>query len=364
MSEPARERFTELDLLRFVAAISVLVYHYKSKYIESLDGAQAEVSKAVYGVTKFGYLGVDLFFMISGFVICASAMGRTPFQFAVSRATRIFPTLWVCSSITVITVVLLAHADPRTEASDWLAGLLLLDPALGLDFVDGVYWTLLVELRFYLCVLLLLYFSLFARYQFWLPLWLIAATMFLLTGQPFFLGWAVSPEYSAHFIAGMAFFLLKRDGRPSWFPLLMLAGALPLACANAFKMAGDFMHDVTTTDRWTAAAIVAGFFAVFAVACLKRRPWQANAWILALGGMTYPLYLLHNRIGKTLFVAFHSRIGAIPLLLAISGAMLALAYSIHVFLERRIADRLKARLISAGDLVRRLYRANSREHTS
>jgi peptidoglycan/LPS O-acetylase OafA/YrhL len=162
----------------------------------------------------------------------------------------------------------------------------------------------------------------------------------------------------------MAFFLLKRDGRPTAFPLLMLAGALPLACANAFGMAGDFMRNVSTADRWTAAAIVAAFFAVFALASLKRRPWPASAWILGLGGMTYPLYLLHNRMGKTLYDAFESRIGAIPLLLAISVAMLALAYSIHVLLERRIADRLKARLIAAGGLVRSLFRENSREHTS
>ena len=359
MRNPAQERFVELDLLRFAAAVSVLIYHYKTKYVESLDTAHTNLAAAVYGVTKFGYLGVDLFFMISGFVIFSSALGRTPFQFVVSRTTRIFPTLWVCSSITAITAVLITNESAVAEASRWISGLLLLNPVFGLDFVDGVYWTLIVELRFYLCVLVLLQFNLLGHYRVWLPLWLAAAATFLLTGQPFFMGWAISPEYSAHFIAGIAFFLLKRDGMRSPLPILLLVGALPIACARAYGLAGDFMRDVTPADRRIAAAVIAGYFIVFCVMTLKRRPWRVRAWMLGLGGVTYPLYLLHDRLGKSIYDALMPRIGALPLLLTITAAMLTLAYLIHIFLERRIADRLKAQLIEAGGMVQRWFRASA-----
>lgn len=104
------DRFNELDLMRFFAAMSVLVYHYKSKYIEAISDNQVLTAK-IYAFTKFGYLGVDLFFLISGFVILASAINRTCSQFAASRITRLYPTFWVCMTITTLALISIKNHD-------------------------------------------------------------------------------------------------------------------------------------------------------------------------------------------------------------------------------------------------------------
>ncbi|HEY8505877.1 MAG TPA: acyltransferase family protein, partial [Gemmataceae bacterium] len=91
-----RERLSELDLLRFVAALAVVLYHFTG-----FGGAGAwpdparEIFPGVAAVTRFGYLGVDLFYVISGFVILMSAWGRSPGEFGISRLVRLMPAYWI-----------------------------------------------------------------------------------------------------------------------------------------------------------------------------------------------------------------------------------------------------------------------------
>ena len=77
-----RARLPALDLLRFAAAMGVLAYHYISSYLpEDLGSRWLEYAAHV---TRYGYLGVELFFIISGFVILWSAQGKSATSFAVS----------------------------------------------------------------------------------------------------------------------------------------------------------------------------------------------------------------------------------------------------------------------------------------
>src|SRR4051794_27085225 len=90
-----RRRLQELDLLRFAAAIAVLAYHATGGGTQ--DWARAGVAHpypSIAPVTHWGYLGVQLFFLISGFVILMSAWNRTPAAFAISRFGRLFPAYW------------------------------------------------------------------------------------------------------------------------------------------------------------------------------------------------------------------------------------------------------------------------------
>src|SRR5207248_4555425 len=86
----SRHRLEPLDLLRFFAAVSVVLYHYffrgwqhREFFAVSFSGFGDEF--------RFGYLGVELFFVVSGLVILMRCEGRLPRDFIQSRITRLYP---------------------------------------------------------------------------------------------------------------------------------------------------------------------------------------------------------------------------------------------------------------------------------
>src|SRR5690606_37147509 len=106
-------------------------------------------------VTRYGYAGVHLFFVISGFVILMSMWGRSVPQFVASRISRLYPAFWAAVLLTATLRWLWpTFASPR--APDVVANLTMVHEPLGFPSIDGVYWTLWVEMQFYLLMLGLL----------------------------------------------------------------------------------------------------------------------------------------------------------------------------------------------------------------
>src|SRR3990170_483158 len=93
----AGPRLEVLDGLRFLAAMAVLAYHFTT-----MDRIWQRPAVDVFPQQTFayGWLGVYLFFLISGFVICMSSWGRGAGAFLVSRAVRLYPAYWL--SVVVI----------------------------------------------------------------------------------------------------------------------------------------------------------------------------------------------------------------------------------------------------------------------
>src|SRR5262245_60873355 len=103
-------RIPELDLLRFTAAAAVMLYHYT--YRPKVDGQIVEgLFGALPDATRFGYLGVTLFFMISGFVILWSSEARSAGEFVISRVSRLYPSFWIAVLLTAAVVNLSGHPE-------------------------------------------------------------------------------------------------------------------------------------------------------------------------------------------------------------------------------------------------------------
>lgn len=334
-------RIVALDAIRFGAALSVVLYHYISR-----PGSDA--FPVLSGVTKYGYLGVPLFFIISGYVIALSAHNRTAVQFAVSRFVRLYPTLWVCVIITALTMG--ALTNKQYSVPQVLSNFTLVNEYLGFEDVDGVYWTLKQELKFYGCVCVLLAFGVFEKYRVWISIWLASATVHIASGQPFFMGWFISPQYSPFFIGGVAFYLIHTNGE-NLFNRFVVAASLVLASYRSYEQANGFMSNPDTMDKCVAVAIVWLFFIAMYLLSREVIVLREKQIYVTLGAVTYPLYLVHNLVGKAIIDKYSVYVGEGFMIPAVIIVVLVMSWAIHVSIEKPFAEPMKRILFT---LINRL----------
>src|SRR4051812_14475429 len=99
--------------------------------------------------TWFGWVGVEIFFVISGFVIANSASTSSPGGFLLGRALRIYPAVWVCATATFL-VLLLFGSGPASELIlPYIHAMLMVPKGVTGQWLDEVYWTLAAETAFY-----------------------------------------------------------------------------------------------------------------------------------------------------------------------------------------------------------------------
>jgi peptidoglycan/LPS O-acetylase OafA/YrhL len=346
-------RFYEIDLLRFVAAMSVVLFHY-TFLSETRPGYNPLAFPAFAPVTKYGYLGVELFFIISGYVVLLSAQGKTVRQFFVSRVTRLYPAYWfACTLAFVVKIIwgagtnanLHMVADLGAGPMQYVYNMTMFQAFLGVTDMDGPYWSLAVEITFYFLISLLMGYYLLRYIDWFLLLWLgyvalpklpYSGTLF---AELFFRG------YAPYFIAGMLFFLLQQpQGRTRFrYVLLGITYLLSLkACIGQAKILSIIYH--AYINPMITAATITAFFLLFGLIATRKINFGSHSWLKLAGALTYPLYLLHSDMA---FIAFHHLQGTINKYVLLSGAvagMLVLAYLTHRFVEKPFGKYLGVHL--------------------
>lgn len=279
------ERLYALDLLRFVAATLVLLHHWN--WVIAAD-IKAHPAYPSYLAEGGGTFGVSLFFMISGFVILASARGKDARGFIVSRVVRLYPAFWVCCALSWLAML----PDPMApNFGEFLVNLTMLPGPAGVPYVDGVYWTLALEAKFYLLIAILLALGRLQQIERVLWCWL------LLTQVTLGLGWSnlVMAIWAPCFIAGCACQLLREQRSGPRIALFAVSAAV---CLEGFSGGLDFsaLGSMPPGQALRLAIIATELFVVLAIAMnwWRLRP----SWLVAsAGAVSYPLYLLHKEIG-------------------------------------------------------------------
>ena len=342
-----RDRLQALDILRFIAAMCVMVYHMTYRPLFLGDGALA-LFPAVQAVSKFGYLGVELFFLISGFVILWSASGRSAASYVASRVSRLVPSLWVCIALTSAVLIAFGKAAGIVQPKVILANMTLVAGYVGLPYVDGVYWTLQAEIKFYVLVFILIVLRQMRRIEDWLVVWLVALAIAYASFAPGWLKSLVIFPYGSYFIGGSLFFLIWREGVTTR-RLVCLGASLVLSLMCVRHEAAGFMNNDTSPIALnTASAIVVCLYGlVFAVSLRRVVLPESDLWF-QLGALTYPLYLLHNQIGK-LFAGMFAREWGIPVALVVGFTLpLILAFILARSVERKGCPWLRSALLSGA----------------
>ncbi|MFB9262817.1 acyltransferase family protein [Bradyrhizobium erythrophlei] len=338
-------RMASLDLLRLLAALAVVFFHYcfRGKIAGDLDSGYAAAAPfAIYG-----YLGVNLFFLISGFVISWSAEGRNWQEFSVARFVRLYPGFLVCMTATF--VVLAIARDPRfpTDLLTYAANLSMFAPAFGRLAMDGVYWSIMLEIVFYGWFAALIFAGVYPRRKLTIvAVWLaVSALNETLLGSGA-LRILLVTAYAPFFASGiLAYHLVSRGRSPQ--VLALLAASFLLSCKTiTFSQNWMIAHLGVAPSYLHLVAANVAVHAIFAGAILLRSVVRPSPTILMLGGLTYPLYLLHQFIGYILLNALAPHIGKYAAFMLVLAGMLIASFLVWRFVEMPVRKPLIKGLMS------------------
>jgi peptidoglycan/LPS O-acetylase OafA/YrhL len=351
-------RLRALDALRLVAALMVAFYHYLG-----IDTAGAPTNawgqrpQTVFPATTvwapYGWLGVEVFFIISGFVICMSCWGKTLGDFFRSRVTRLYPAYWAGVLLTFVGISLTPAVVGPPSIADAITNLTMLQDAVGADRVDGVYWTLWTELRFYLLFALVVWHGLtFRRVIAFCLVWTLAAAL-ADAGDLEILELVAMPDNANYFILGVGLYLVHRFGHQLLTWLVIGANAalsLHSAVERMHHQAEDVVHQ--PLKAWVVGLVL--LTAVLLILAIARGhlSWVSWRWVTLAGALTYPFYLVHDRIGRALIYWMYVRgeWSAYVVLPTVLAAMLTLAWLIHRMVEKPVSRWLRQRLSSESAL--------------
>lgn len=364
----AAGRINVLDGLRGVAVLAVIGFHYFSRFTppENAENLYPYGSLlALVPVFQFGYLGVHLFFLVSGFVISLTLTQCDSWRdFLVRRFARLAPAMLLCSSITFLIVGILAPRFWSLSTCSFVPSLTFVDPLIykrlfGLDcgFMDSAYWSLFVEVRFYALAALLYFAGSRPRFLRNCAIVLSIAIAVLLlerfrSGTPG-LGIAdlvLFPEFAPWLFGGVAFYFIWHEpgNRLAW---VIVGEALLAAIARSRIDAGG--------TEWIAVVAIFALFGTFALKLGVTKVFGAR-WLSRIGSASYSLYLLHQRIGVTAIAVLAGAVGvsgpaSIGVALAVAVALAFAAIAIYDWYEipaRRLITRVGGKLLSVPPRAR------------
>lgn len=333
-----------LDILRVISALAVMSYHFAFRGEAAGALPAIFISDFLKAVASYGYLGVSIFFIISGFVISYSAEGQKPFDFLVSRFARIYPTFLIIMSVTAAVMMLSSNPLFQIDAKQYVANLFIFSLVLREPFIDGVYWSIVLEVVFYGWVFILIALGQFQNMLRIIPFWI--AFSFL---NEFYVGSThlqnlFITEYSGFFAMGIVFNRLRREFSYYAIALFMFAGAYSIYTSLSGATWFEDTYSVELSRAVIATIIV---ISIAAFVFLSRLNISARYWSVLgiLGGATYSFYLVHQNIG---YIAITGLLDIFPPFSAMAMAATGLtAFSVlfHVLVERRLNPTIKKRLL-------------------
>lgn len=347
-AEPA---FLGLDLIRFWAAGLVVLYHvcfYHWTYGTAAPALEyREQLAALAPFASTGWIGVQIFFVLSGVVIAASAAGRHWVDFVRRRALRLYPAAWICGSITAAACLL--GGEPHVLVRYFKS--MALSPTG--PWIDEVFWTLGVEIVFYAYVAAILAWFGSARLERAGIALGAAGTLYVSAvlvdmavggGVGAELSWLGEGNGRLLLLSNGCYFGL---GMVIWAVVSGGATRLRLGAAAVFTVAG-----LLAVGRLAEGALWLGTVAAIAASLryhgpIRRRLGRCSGQIRVIGLATFPLYLLHNEIGQVAMRAMRD-LGAWAALGIALALVLALSFLVTLFLEPRVRAALDRALPSAG----------------
>jgi peptidoglycan/LPS O-acetylase OafA/YrhL len=328
------KRLEILDCTRFIAALTVVLYHYTFNGIHNTKISSITYFEPIINFTKYGYLGVELFFMISGYVIFQSANNRTAAEFSVSRALRLYPAYWFAVIFTSFFAFNWGGELMQVNPLQVTVNLTMLQSFFYVPHVDGVYWTLVYEIKFYLAVFLLLLFKLNKHlrtiFTFW-PVVLLLALIFGLEKNTYLGG------YYYYFAAGAIFGVItSKKSWPAFFNLFVIY----MLCIYFSASNAALITETKGVEHsaFVTTCIVTLFFALFIYQNSESGREIKIPKSRLLGSLTYPMYLIHAHFGYMLLSKFANEQNKFFVYFLILFSVIVISYFISELIEKRMQN--------------------------
>lgn len=343
----AKGRLLELDCLRGIAAVLVVIFHFSQ-------------GRPNLNIFNWGCMGVELFFMISGFVIFLTIEKTNNYKsFLLSRFARLYPAYWVCVTLTTLSIIswsLMAKVPVIfPDLKDYLINLTMFQYYFNIKDIDGVYWTLIIELLFYLFILIVYLSKKLLKIEiicFFLVLACLVYGTVIRAFAPDVYGklaeYLPIIVYFPLFAAGIVFYKIKFYKATSYrFFLLLLC-----LITQIFLFEGT--GKIVSVSKIQYASAISIFFALFLLYCFDRLHFIINKVTLFAGKISYSLYLIHGYISVYLLIPIltHSAIFHInywvAILFIVAPIVFIAAALINKFIEVPAMKYLKRKMLPAN----------------
>jgi len=318
----AEGRIDWLDYLRLLCALIVLMGHYLIVVLPRLPGMTHTHLGPISDLLGYGHIGLFAFFIMSGMMIVQIVQREKLSTFVAHRVTRIYPTFIVCLSITTLVVI---GETGKMHVGFWqyLANLTINAVTLGYRPADSSYWTLTVEIIFYAMIIGVAMLG-WARHMqivvtVWIALQVIAAPFF--SRAPL-----LGTDY--HFLAAGCVMGLLYQRRNERLNLALLAVTALLGTRTIFIASHSMPF-----NPWIGSAVMMGVLTLFVAMRGRdvRLPWARR-----LGSFTYPLYLLHFKIGTIMLMWWATDANKWWVVTALSLGMILFAFALDDIVEFRL----------------------------
>lgn len=350
-SSGRRPIFHSVQYLRAISAIFVIFFH---------SSIQSSIISGIYA-PKIGKFGVDIFFVISGFVMWESTIGRkvNPFTFLKKRWVRIVPLYWIFTLIATIVAFVRPEVLRSTvfNVPHFIASMVFIpwsNPAITngslIERVTPVInpgWTLNFEMLFYMLFTGALFISGSLR------IWILALEILLIHFTAQNLRYAgAAPEFYAEtvifeFLFGVCVAVIATPQTGTWRVLAVLL--VPIALVGLF--CGDLAGRIE--NRWLWLGLPATML-VGAVVCIEKGDWMPRMmWLEKIGEASYSIYLSHVFViaAARTVIAWASASGTFmyPIFFIPLGIVGSVGFGIcvHRIIERRLTA-LFGRLLRVG----------------
>ncbi len=324
--------------------VGIVLYHYTFRG-HAADAMSILSFPRLGSIFKYGYLGVDIFFLLSGYTILSSALRKNFLAFVRARVLRLYPAFWVAVCLTTAVTLCLGGNRFHVRFLQFFVNLTMLSNYVNVPWIDGVYWFLAVILKFYFWISLMILFRILKFREFVMSGWLILSYFLIffhgMPGSRFFI-----PEAAPFLISGMAFYEVREKG---WngFRLVIIAGGFLLSLGILFREVPQFTGHYKTSLSFPI--LCAFLFVVYVLMALVSHLsfWvDASArWgkgLVILSSATYPLYLIHQNIGYMIFNQWGRDLNRYGLLGLTIGGMVLTSIAIVLYIEpvaREFLDR-------------------------